>query len=116
MHIVGVELDNELQPCDHRVSCERVFEGRDLGVLKCCQQLILECGVNILTVIILTTLLHVLPNEFLNIEGVCKCWDGRRSTRFGQEDKVDWADKRVLRRRQDKPDVAVLASSVGTLN
>ena len=93
-----------------------MFEGRELGVLKCCQQLISECGVNVLTVIVLTTLLHALPNEFLIIEGVCKRWDGGRSTRVGQEDKGDWDDKRVLRRRQDKPDVAVLASSVGTLN
>ena len=96
-----------MQRCDHRVSFERVFEGRELGVLKCCQQLISECGVNVLKVIVLTTLLHALPNEFLIIEGVCKRWDSGRSTRVGQEDKGDWDDKHVLRRRQEKDTVHI---------
>ena len=78
--------------------------------------MISEYGVNVLTLVVLKTLLHVLQDEFLLFEGGFPRRDGWRSNGVGWPDEGDWADERVFRLRQDDPKVDILAPSSGNLN
>ena len=61
-------------------------------------------------------MLLVIPYKFLLVEGGCPLRDSGRSTGVGRAEKGDWYDERLLRYRHDELEVAVLASSVGTLD
>ena len=51
------------------VSCEFVIEGGEEDVLKFSQQMIKECGVNVLTLILMVKFFCVLLNEFSSSKG-----------------------------------------------
>ena len=76
----------------------------------------MQCGIDLLILIVLTTLLLFFQGELLIILGVCPCQYGGRSNRVGRADDGDWSDKRILRRCQDELKVAILAPSAGTLD
>ena len=113
---MAIQVDKDFKRRCHGVTCERVIEGGELGVLKFSQQLIAEYGFDVATLVILTTFLRVLSDELLLVEGGCPRRDGGRSTGVGQADEGGLNEERALRRRQDDPKVAVLTPSVGTLN
>ena len=76
----------------------------------------MQCGIDLLILIVLTTLLLFFQGELLIILGVCPCQYGGRSNRVGRADDGEWSDKRILRRCQDELKVAILAPSAGTLD
>ena len=114
--IVDVEVANELQSRDCGVSHECVLEGGDVGVLKRRQKLILDWVINVLTLIVLITLLHMLLDDVILVVGVCPLRDGGHLTGVGQADKWDWADEHILRYCQGYPKVGFMVSSAETLD
>ena len=60
---MAIYMDRKVKRRGCGVTREHVLEGGDVGVLECSQQLIAECGVDISTLIVSTTLLHVLSDE-----------------------------------------------------
>ena len=54
-----------------------------------------------------------VPRENFLVEGRSPIWDGGCLTGVSQADEREWDDNFVLRCRQDKPEVAILAPSMG---
>ena len=109
-------MAEELRRCEHGVICERDLEGGAVGVLECSQQLIAGCGVDVSTLIVLTTLIRVLSDNLLLVEGLCTHRDGGNSTGVVRADKGGLDDRRILHCRQYDPKVAVLVPSAETLD
>ena len=63
MCIVRVKVTEEGQRDSSGVSCKCVLEVGELWVLKCCEKLISEGSVNVMTFIILSTLFGMLAEE-----------------------------------------------------
>ena len=61
-------MANQLHICDRRLSRSRLLQGGGVVILEVCREMILECGVDVSTLVILTTLHHMLLGEFLLIE------------------------------------------------
>ena len=68
---MAVDVADELQRRDCGLYREHGLEGGEVGVLKCYQELITECGVDVTTIVVLTTLICVLPDDFLLVKGGC---------------------------------------------
>ena len=99
---MGIEEANELERRNVRVSREHVLEGWELSVAGHLQELVAECGVHILTLVVHTPVLLALMEEFLLVEGDCTHQDGGSSTGVSQAEKGYRDDKRVLHRCQDE--------------
>ena len=98
------------------VAHEQIIEGREVRALKYREEMVAEGSVDVTTLVVLLTLLCVIVDERLLVEGGCPLRDGGRSTRVGWADKGDLTDERVLCRCQDDTKVAVLVLSLGTLD
>ena len=109
-------MDEHEDHCCARVACNFVLEGGEVGVLKGRQDLVVGGDVNVTKIFVLLPLFRVLLDELLLAKGGCPCRNVVRSTRVGWADKRYLDDKHILRCRQDKPKVAVLAPYLGTLD
>ena len=63
-----------------------MIEGGEEDVLKFSQQIIKECGVNVLTLILMVKFVCVLLNEFFLVKGGHPHPNGGRLTKVGQTD------------------------------
>ena len=76
----------------------------------------MEGRINVTTFVVLSTMFSVLTKEHLLVKGGCPHRDVGCATGVGLSNKWDSGDEGILIRRQDDPEVAVLAPSTGTLN
>ena len=111
-----VEVAEELDHGCSGLARGVVLEGQEVSVVKRLQRLVAECSINITIFIILSTLLGVLAEERLLVEGGCPRRDGRRATEVGRAYEGDLADNGVLSHCQDEPEMAVLAPTAGTID
>ena len=65
------------------VSCERVLEGVEVSFLKCREELVTEGSADIMTIVVLSTLVCVLEDERLLVEEGCLRRYGGRTTGVG---------------------------------
>ena len=79
-----VEVAEELERGCSGVARGVVPEGQEVSVVKHRKRLVAECSINITIFIILSTLLGVLAEERLLVEGGCPRRDGRRATEVGR--------------------------------
>ena len=87
--IVDIKLAEQWNHRYREVSHGYVLEGGESGVLEFCHELISDCSVDVLTLVVLTMLLRILPGEFPIVKGFFTCRDGWRSTGFSWVDEVD---------------------------
>ena len=74
------------------VSCERVLEGVEVSFLKCREELVTEGSADIMTIVVLSTLVCVLEDERLLVEEVCLRRYGGSTAGGGWSDEVDLTD------------------------
>ena len=65
------------------VSCERVLEGVEVSFLKFREELVTEGSADIMTIVVLSTLVCVLEDECLLVEEGCLRRYGGRTTGVG---------------------------------
>ena len=114
--IVRVEVAEKGLCGGSRVSSERILERVEVCVLKFREELITEGSINVATFVVFSTLFGVLAEERVLVEGGCPRQDSGCATRVGQADEWVSGDEGVLCGRKYKPEVAVLASTTGTLD
>ena len=78
--------------------------------------MVAEGSVDVVTLVVLSTLFGVIVDERLLVKGGCTHRDGGRLNGVSWAYEGDLNDKRVLCRCQDEPELSVLESSTGTLN
>ena len=61
-------------------------------------------------------LLHMLSDKIILVKGGCPRPYGGCLPGFGRADEGGMADRHILCRHQDKPELSVLAPSAGTLD
>ena len=93
-----------------------MIEGEEVGIFEYSQEFISKSGVHILALSILKMVLLLFPEYFPHFEWECLRCGGGCLTGFCRADEVIWADECLLRRRQDKTKVAVLARFTRTIN
>ena len=81
---MAIQVDDELNYRGCRVTRELVLGGEEVGVQEFIQQMIAKCDVDASTLVLLTTLLCVLSDEFLLVEGLFPRRDGGSSTGVGR--------------------------------
>ena len=93
-----------------------MLEGGELCVTEYSEVLVVEGVFHRPALVILESVFLVFPEEFLLAKGGHTHQYGGHSTSVGRLYEWDQVDDRILRRRQDKVDMAVLAPSTGAID